>query len=162
MVDTATWQHERSVPLVRGSPQVLEWNADFTRLAVGLNSTEGLIVYDDQLNELHSIELGEGGDVFDLSFSPDGQYLAAGRDGGQLSVIDTGTWRHLREPVRVHGEFTGDVEWLPDSSTVVTAGLDEMVSLYDVERDLVRGVALPAAEDRATGTPTCCPRPPTR
>ena len=159
VVDTATWQHERSVPLVHGSPQVLEWNADFTRLAVGLNSTEGLIVYDDQLNELHSIELGEGGDVFDLSFSPDGQYLAAGRDGGQLSVIDTGTWRHLREPVRVHGEFTGDVEWLPDSSTVVTAGLDEMVSLYDVERDLVRGVALPAAERPGNGYTYLLPSP---
>ena len=39
----------------------------------------------------------------------------------------------------MHAESINDVEWLPDSTTVVSTGRDEMVSLYDVERDLVGG-----------------------
>ncbi|MGZ5404625.1 MAG: nSTAND1 domain-containing NTPase, partial [Nocardioides sp.] len=144
VVDTTTWERVRSVPLATGTPQVLEWNADRTRLAVGLNNTGSLMVYDDQLHLLQELNTGEGGDTLDLSFSPDGRYLAAGRDGGQLSIIETvDTWQELREPVRVHGIPVDDVEWLPDSTTVVTAGEDETVSLYDVERNLLRGRALP-------------------
>jgi WD40 repeat protein len=160
VVNTATWRPGRSVSLADGSPQVLEWNANRTRLAVGLNHTGTLIVYDDQLNELQVLDLGDGGDTFDLSFSPDGRYLAAGRSGGQLSVIDTeGTWEEVQEPVRVHANFVGDVEWLPDSTTVVTAGVDETVSLYDVARDLLRGRVLPASERPGDGYTYLLPSP---
>ena len=38
-------------------------------------------LYDDQLRELRTIDLGDGGGAFDLSFSPDGRLLAAGRSG---------------------------------------------------------------------------------
>ena len=42
----------------------------------------------------------------------------------------------------MHDAEVLDVEWLPDSNTVLTAGMDEMVSMYDVERDLVQSAAL--------------------
>ena len=51
------------------------------------------------------------------------------------------------------------MEWLPDSNTVVTAGMDEMVSMYDVERDLVRARPLPASEQTGDGHTFLIPRP---
>ena len=59
----------------------------------------------------------------------------------------------------MHAEPISDVEWLPDSNTVVTAGRDEMVSLYDVERDLVRGRALPASDAAGDGYTFLLPSP---
>jgi hypothetical protein len=52
-----------------------------------------------------------------------------------------------------------DAEWLPDSNTVVTAGFDEVVSLYDVQRDLVRAQPLPATDVRGEGHTFLMPEP---
>ncbi len=159
VVRAGTWQVERMVTLDVGTPQVLEWSRDGRTLAVGVNLTGTVALYDRQLRKLRTIELAEGGDVFDLSFSPDGRFLAAGRDGGVLTVIDTRDWRPVHGPVALHAEPISDVEWLPDSNTVVTSGRDEMVSLYDVERDLVRGSGLPAARRPGDGFTFLLPQP---
>ena len=145
VVDAESWTLERTIPLPAGEAQVLEWSPDDSVLAVGAVDDTAVFLYDDQLRELRTIDLGDGGDTYDLSFSPDGRLLAAGRADGTISVIDTRKWRPVHEPARVHAEAVLDVEWLPDSNTVVTAGKDELVSLYDVERDLVRSRALPAS-----------------
>jgi WD40 repeat protein len=161
VVEAETWERERTVPLPDGEAQVLEWSPDDAVLAVGAVGNHDLFLYDDQLRELRRIESGdgEGGATYDLSFSPDGMLLAAGRADGTLSVIDTRTWRPVHEPARVHAESVLDVEWLPDSNTVVTAGKDELVSLYDVDRDLVRSRALPASVHPGDGYTFLMPSP---
>jgi WD40 repeat protein len=159
VVDTDSWEVERVVRLEEGTPQVLEWSRDQQTLAVGTNFPGTVALFDRQLRDQRSVNLGEGGDVFDVSFSPDGRYLAAGRGGGVLTVLDTRTWRPVHESVTMHAEWIGDVEWLPDSNTVVTAGRDEMVSLYDVDRDLVRGNGLPASSRPGDGYTFLLPAP---
>jgi DNA-binding SARP family transcriptional activator/WD40 repeat protein len=159
LVDTETWEVERTIPLPEGEAQVLEWIPDASVLAVGAVTTHSLFLYDDRLRELRTIELDDGGATWDLSFSPDGRLLAAGRADGTLAVIDTSTWRPVDEPTRVHAEAVLDVEWLPDSNTVVTAGKDELVSLYDVDRDLVRSRALPASVHPGDGFTFLLPGP---
>ncbi len=159
VVDPDSWDVARTVPLPTGEAHVLEWSPDDSVLAVGAFPTESVVLYDDQLRELRTIDLGEGGSAFDLQFSPDGSLLAAGRTDGTLSVIDTRTWRLVHEPARVHAEAVLDVEWLPDSNTVVTAGKDELVSLYDVDRDLVRSRALPASVHPGDGFTFLLPSP---
>ena len=59
----------------------------------------------------------------------------------------------------MHAAPADDVEWLPDSNTVVTAGFDEVVSLYDVRRDLVRAQPLPASDVRGEGHTFLMPEP---
>ena len=160
VVDPATWRVERGVDLRHGLVELMEWSPDGTVLAVGVVNHPGSVaLYDQDLEELRWIDLGEGQDVFDLAFSPDGRYLAAGRGGGVLSVLDTETWRPVHEAARVHAGLVTDVEWLPDSNTVVTASRDETVSLYDVERDLVRSRAFPASEDPGDGYTFLLPSP---
>ena len=72
---------------------MLEWSPDASVLAVGAGGTHSLVLYDARLRELRTIDLGDGGTTWDLSFSPDGRLLAAGRDGRPCPVIDTTTWR---------------------------------------------------------------------
>ncbi len=159
VVDIDDWELQRTVKVANGGPQVMEWSPDRTVMALGVNGTGSVLVFDDELRKLRSIDLGAGGDVFDLSFSPDGHYLAAGRTGGQLSVLDATTWEPVHEPAAIHGSQIIDVEWLPDSNTVVTSGKDEMVSLYDVERDQVRGRPFPASEQPGDGYTFLLPSP---
>ena len=159
VVDPGSWALERRVPLPAGEAQVLEWSPDDSVLAVGAMTTHDVFLYDDQLREVGRIDLGDGGGTADLSFSPDGSQLAAGRWDGTLSVIDTRTWREVHEPARVHADNVMDVEWLPDSNTVVTTGRDELVSLYDVDRDLVRSRALPASVHPGDGFTFLLPSP---
>ncbi len=159
VVAAESWTLDRTIPLPSGEAQVLEWSPDGSVLAVGAVGDTSVFLYDDQLHELHTIDLGDGGDTFDLSFSPDGRLLAAGRTDGTISVIDRVKWRPRHEPARVHAEAVLDVEWLPDGNTVVTAGKDELVSLYDVERDLVRSRALPASVHPGDGFTFLLPSP---
>jgi WD40 repeat protein len=151
IVDTSTWRVLRNVGLTAGAAQVLEWTPDGTYLAAGILNTGTIELFDESMHMVRRIDLGPGGDVFDLAFSPDGKLLAAARFGGQVSVIDTTTWKQVHAPIRVHSGSVDDVEWLPDSNTVVTAGFDEVVSMYDVRRDLVRSQPLPAASDPGDG-----------
>ena len=159
VVDTETWQVVRRFQPHWGSAQVLEWAPDGETLAVGVNYAAAIGLYDADLRHLRTVELGEGGDVFDLSFSPDGRYLAAGRSGGGVDVLDTGSWRPVHETASMHTGHVNDVEWLPDSSTVVSTGRDELISLYDVRRDLVRASPLPASGTTDEGQSFLLPAP---
>jgi WD40 repeat protein len=89
--------------------------------------------------------------LVDLSFSPDGRWLAAGGYAGRLSVWDTADWSVVHEAVPLHSDRLLQVEWLPDSSTVVTSGADGRVVLYDAERGIVRGRPLSATADGHRG-----------
>lgn len=159
VVDTDTWRVVRRIHSHGGSVQVFEWAADGRTLAAGVNYTGAIDLYDSDLRHLRRVELGEGGDVYDLAFSPDGTMLAAARGGGGVTVVDTGTWQPVHETAIMHGDFALDVEWLPDSNTIVSAGADESASLYDVRRDLVRAQALPATDVRSHGATFLLPEP---
>ena len=149
-VDTESWRVTDAF-LSKASVQVMAWSPDGSVLAAGINYRARIDLYDPDLRKVGSVELGEGGDAFDLAFSPDGSMLAAARSGGGVTVLDTRTWRPVHETATMHADHTLDVEWLPDGSTVVSTGADEVVSLYDVERDLVRSRPLPASDTRGRG-----------
>jgi WD40 repeat protein len=159
VVDTETWEVVRSFQPHWGSAQVFEWSPDRETLAVGVNESGAVGLYDTDLRHQRTVELGEGGDIFDLSFSPDGQYLAAGRSGGGVDVLDTRSWRQVHETATMHTGHVNDVEWLPDSSTVISSGRDEKISLYDVQRDLVRSSPLPASGTTDEGQSFLMPAP---
>jgi WD40 repeat protein len=162
VVDTATWQETRRIDVetpAHDYADLFEWSEDGATLLVAMNPQGTIQLFDADLRPQRTLDLGEGGDVWDMSFSPDGAKLAVVRNGGQLAVLDTTTWRPVHEPATMHAGAAVDAEWLPDSNTVVTAGFDEMVSLYDVERDLVRAQPLPASDVRGEGHTFLMPEP---
>ena len=150
VVATSTWKVVDRVNL-HGSPAVMEWNRDRSRLAVSMNFEGKIVLLDPALRVRRTIKFADDAEAWDLSFSPDGKLLAASGTNGTVSVRDTSTWRLVHEPARMHNGLVLDVEWLQDSHTVVTAGMDELVSMYDVERDLVRARPLPASEQTGYG-----------
>ena len=94
-----------------------------------------------------------------MSFSPDGRMLAVGSANSAVYVLDTEIWEPVAGPTVVHDGPVLQVEWLADGRTVVTSGLDGMVSLFDVERGLVRGRPLPASADAGEGVTFLVPVP---
>jgi WD40 repeat protein len=151
VVETGTWEEVGRVEI--GAPQVIEASPDGRVLAVGLDEAAEIVVLDaDTLEVLHTAVLPDDSDqVLDLSFSPDGRWLAAGGVQGRLHLLDTDTWRWTGEPVTVHDNFLLQVEWLPDGVTVVTAGADGRAALFDTGRRLVRAEALPASTEAGEG-----------
>jgi DNA-binding SARP family transcriptional activator/WD40 repeat protein/energy-coupling factor transporter ATP-binding protein EcfA2 len=141
------------------APQVMELSPDGQTLAAAsalegspTDSPPTVRLHDARtLEQQRTLDLGDAGHSFDLSYSPDGRRLAVGGAHGMLTVFDTDTGRPLRPAVRVHDQFVGQVEWLPDGRTVVTTSPDGRASLYDVERGLVRTSGLPGSDSGTQG-----------
>jgi WD40 repeat protein/DNA-binding SARP family transcriptional activator len=141
------------------APQVMELSPDGQTLAAAsalegspTDSPPTVRLHDARTLEQHrTLQLGDAGHSFDLSYSPDGRWLAVGGSHGMLTVFDTRTGRPLRPAVRVHDQFVGQVEWLPDGRTVVTTAPDGRAALYDVERGLVRTSGLPGSDSGTQG-----------
>jgi DNA-binding SARP family transcriptional activator/WD40 repeat protein len=147
-VDTETWKMDSEPASSLIAAQAMEVSPDGSVIAVS-SSTEPLIAILDaqSLEMVHSMAVVDGL-LTDLSFSHDGRMLAAGGAFGLLHVWDTATWQPVRDPPTVHDAALLQVEWRPDDRTVVTSGGDGTVSLFDVDRGLVRGRPL-----RASGEP---------
>jgi dipeptidyl aminopeptidase/acylaminoacyl peptidase len=116
-------------------------------------------VLDAHLRLLRTVDLPNGGEPFDLAFSPDGRRLAVGGHNGRVSVLETATWSPVNDAARVNSAPVVDVEWLPDGRTIVAGGVDDVASMYDVDRDLVRAVPLPASDDPGAGYAFLMPEP---
>lgn len=151
VVDTSSWRIEERVD-IGGSAQVMEWSPDRSQLAVGRAYVGEVLMLDGATLEVQQkMELAEGDHPFDLSYSSDGSRLAVGGDAGLVNVLDTATWRLVRDPVQVHTKPVLDVEWMPGNATVLTTGMDGTVAMYDVERDLVRARPLPGSGEPGEG-----------
>jgi WD40 repeat protein len=106
-------------------------------------------LFDAETFELERVLTSGPGEMpYDATFSPDGTMLATGGLLGQVAAFDVSTGRPLQAPARVHRDFLGQVEWLPDNRTVVTAGADGMIALYDARRGLLRATMPASAEGR--------------
>ena len=145
-----------------GSAQSIDVSPDDQILAVASASSDSAIVI------LDAADLGverwlpvADGDYLDLAFSPDGRWLAGSSRHGFLYVFDTTTWELAWEPARVHDGWTLQTEWLADGRTIATSGTDGTVTLFDVERGLVRARPLRRPPNPVPATPTSCPSPTT-
>jgi WD40 repeat protein len=147
-VDTTTWQ--QGPPLEIGSAvQSIEVSPDEQLIAVASLGDSSIVILDAATLEVRQhVGLSVEDYIYDLSFSPDGRFLAGGGFGGMLHVFDTATWDYATEPASVQDDLLLQVEWLRDGRTVVTAGANGKVSLFDVEREQLRARPL-----RASGEP---------
>jgi DNA-binding SARP family transcriptional activator/WD40 repeat protein len=156
-VDTTTWEvGERKIPT--GAAYAIEASPDERRLAVLSAAAEIVLLDAVSLEVLDRVPLAPGDPGTNLAFSPDGGLLAAGGESGRLYVFDTGSWELAAEAL-LHDVALVQVEWLRDGRTVATAGLDGLVSLFDVERGLVRGRPLSASGEPGEAIAFLAPDP---
>jgi DNA-binding SARP family transcriptional activator/WD40 repeat protein len=156
VVDTDTWQVAEDRVDVRGGVQTMEVSPDGRLLAVGMstpavdNAPPGMVrlLEADTLEEVRDLRMGVDDFAYDLSFSPRGRRLAVGVATGLVYTFDVESGERLHEPIRAHGSWVGQVEWLPDGRTVVSTGEDTRIVLYDAVRGVLRAT-LPASAREA-------------
>jgi len=158
VVDTSDWSVDRRVD-IGGAAQVLEWAPDHSTLAVGMEHQSVVKLLGPDLVVRGGVQLSDEDQPFDLAFSRDGSLLAAGGAQGLVSVIDPVELRLVREPAEVHSGPVLDVEWLNEGRTVVTTGMDEQATGYDVDRDLVQAEPFPGSPRPGDGYLHMIPSP---
>jgi WD40 repeat protein/serine/threonine protein kinase len=81
------------------------------------------------------------GNIFNLAFSPDGRWLALGKQDGMIALVD---WADAHSPMEFSGH-AGDVAALtfsPDGRFLATAGIDDRtVKVWEVEEVISDGAS---------------------
>lgn len=97
-----------------------------TRDLLAVASREWVRLYDSQGNQ--TMHLAAGEEISDVSFSPDGEVLAAIVDGG-VDLLDVETGKRLRSLAT--GEDDRRVAFSPDGRYLATASRGSLVQLWD-------------------------------
>jgi hypothetical protein len=119
---------------------------DLSRLSIRGAYLQGVEIQDATLAgaTLHEVAFTEAFDaVLSVAVSPDGRYIAAGSNSGQVRV-----WREEGQVAlltfRGHSDRVGAIAFSPDGRALATAGADGSIKLWDVES----GAILWAGEDQ--------------
>src|SRR5438105_1897652 len=107
---------------------------DLSRLSIVGAYLQGVEMQDATLSGamLHEVVFTEAFDaVLSVAVSPDGRYVAAGSNSGQVRVWrEEGRVAHLT--IRGHSDRVGAIAFSPDGQTLATAGWDGTVRLWDL------------------------------
>ncbi len=70
--------------------------------------------------------------VNSLSWSPNGEYIASGEDGGLIKIWDTDSGDLILE-CRGHDASVMSVDWSPDGTRITSASVDNTIKIWDAE-----------------------------
>jgi WD40 repeat protein/class 3 adenylate cyclase len=109
--------------------------------------TKVVVVDLDPLRIIRSIPLEDIGFVWRSALAGDDRTVALGDPAGHVAIIDirTGTESPL---IRAHDEIVDSVSFSPDSKTLVTAGNDGAIKLWDTKSRRPLGAMRPLGANR--------------
>ena len=119
---------------------VESWTASFSGLKPHLatGSQRGAVnIFSYETGEkLTSMETG-GGFVMSVAYSPDGQHVAAGGNGGQVSVFDCESSQQQMKHTTSHTMPVRSCAFAKDGNLLLTASDDKLVNIYDPRQSQV-------------------------
>eukprot|EP00249_Psilotum_nudum_P006047 c19416_g1_i3 orf=1289-2350(-) len=152
---------------MKGGTLQIAWHGSDPVLTLDFHSTSGLLAtggadHDIKLWSLHSDEtksLPSATFVSSLSyhtaavnvlrFSPSGDQLASGSDGGELLIwrynesLETANGWKVLKALRFHHKDVLDLEWSSDGASLISGSVDNSVIIWDV----TKGIPLQVLED---------------
>lgn len=138
-----TWLSE--LPSGSGDIVVLRFSPDSAYLAA---ANPGLTVFETEGWSVVA-ETTIDAEWYDLHFTPDGHYLLGGGLPAEITLIDTGNWEHVGEPLPSAGGAIRNLAVSPDGSTIASANSDRYVQVWDTEtQQLLHSIPV------GDGTPT--------
>ena len=84
-----------------------------------------------ECTQVHTLK-GHSGEVLDLAFSPDGNYLLSGSADGTAILWDVKDWKQVRVLTGHLGDITS-VAFSPDSKSIVTGGSDKTIRIWNIK-----------------------------
>ncbi len=100
----------------------LSFNSDGTRLACGIsNKKHGIMIFDMKAKVLIK-KVHYAADVSDVSFSPDGRFIAGGSTNKKVIIWNSATGRVVRE-MTGHNGFVSTVSFSPDGRYIASADM---------------------------------------
>ena len=113
------------------SHRAVAYSPDGTRLAVA--SSVGIWLYDADTGAEVALLSRHTGDVFSVSFSPDGSTLAGGCQDGTIGLWDVAIGQE-KARLKGHTGYVPSVSFSPDGNTLASLGgpSDHTIRLWDV------------------------------
>jgi len=104
-------------------------------VVVGLRITA--VVAEPELDAVATRLNPEGNDIYNtafhnLSFSPDGKWLAIGQGTGEVLILDSTLWQ-THATVKAHDNWAFSVIFSPSSDQLFTAGGDNLIKIWDLD-----------------------------
>ncbi|KAL8971597.1 MAG: hypothetical protein Q9183_000977 [Haloplaca sp. 2 TL-2023] len=141
-------QKQKEVSFGSMSPTAIAANDDI--LAVGGDNNSLHILSPMSLETKHTFT-SLGSTISTLSFSPTGEYLAAGFSNGKISVFSCSTWDVAISRWSSHtGRVTG-ISWNKEGTFAVSGGLDTNVYVWSVKKPGLRVGKTNAHKDGVNG-----------
>jgi len=103
------------------------------QLYAGLTSGD-LVVWHDIFEFPLAVEVAaHAGEIFDLTVSQDGRFVATGGTDPQIRVWETGNWS-LKAELAGHDDHVRCLQFTADGHQLLSGGIDGTVRLWDIER----------------------------
>ena len=133
--DYTTWDLPEGAKARLGKGSItgdIVYSPDGTRLAVA--SRIGIWIYDAATGEELDLLTRYAGEVYSVSFSPNGQTLASGSWDTTIRLWDVMTGDH-KKTLEGHGSSVRSVAFSPDGQTLASGSEDSTVLLWKIQSD---------------------------
>ncbi|KAL8670516.1 MAG: hypothetical protein Q9168_004950 [Polycauliona sp. 1 TL-2023] len=141
-------QQQREVHFKNASPTAVTANDNI--IAVACDDGSLLILDPSSLDTKRKVG-SLGSTISTLSFSPNGDYLAAGCSNGKISVLNTSTWEIAISRWSSHTARVTSISWNKEGTHAVSGGLDTNVFVWSVKKPGMRVGKSNAHKDGVNG-----------